>query len=132
MIAVRLLFAAACLMITSTVTAAPLAHMVFFTLAEPSEANRNELVAGCHKHLGDHEGVIYFSVGVMAEDLSREVNDKPFHVALHLVFDSREAHDTYQEHPRHLAFIKENKALWSKVKVYDSDLVKAASTVPAE
>ena len=132
MSAARLIIPALLLMTATSALSAPQAHMVFFTLAEPSEANRDRLVAGCQKHLADHEGVLYFSVGVLAEDLSREVNDKSFHVALHLVFDSRESHDTYQKHPRHLAFVAENKALWSKVKVYDSDLVKAASAAAKE
>ncbi|QDT70065.1 Stress responsive A/B Barrel Domain protein [Planctomycetes bacterium MalM25] len=132
MYAARLLFPALLLLTASTAMSAPQAHMVFFTLAEPSEANRDRLVAGCQKHLADHDGVLYFSVGVLADDLDREVNDKSFHVALHLVFESREAHDTYQKHPRHLTFVKENKTLWSQVKVYDSDLVKAASSAPAE
>lgn len=124
MSALRPLASAACLLIAATAVSAPQAHMVFFTLAEPSEANRDRLVAGCQRHLANHEGVLHFSVGVLSEDLSREVNDKSFHVALHLVFDSRESHDTYQKHARHLAFIKQNRKLWSQVKVFDSDLVK--------
>lgn len=104
------------------------AHMVFFTLADPSDTNRDALVAACHKHLTDHDGVVYFSVGTRAKDLSREVNDKAFDVALHVVFESRAAHDLYQTHPRHLAFIKEAKSLWSGVRVFDSNLAPAGST----
>ena len=37
------------------------------------------------------------------------------------------AHDTYQDHPRHLRFIEENKELWSKVRVFDSYLDPAAA-----
>lgn len=122
----RRLFAPLFLLLASTAMAAPQAHMVFFTLADASEANRDTLVAKCHEHLVDHEGVVYFSVGTVAKDLSREVNDKSFDVALHVVFADRAAHDTYQTHPRHLLFIKEAKDLWSKVKVFDSDLVEGA------
>lgn len=121
-------FAIALLLIASSALAAPQAHMVFFTLAEPSDANRDKLVAACHKHLAGHEGVEYFSVGARAKDRDREVNDKAFDVALHLVFANAAAHDKYQTHPRHLKFIDEAKSLWSAVKVFDSDLVAAPST----
>jgi hypothetical protein len=100
----------------------PLAHMVFFKLAEPGRPAREKLVAACKKHLAGHEGTIHFSVGVLAADLRRDVNDQEFDVALHLVFASKAAHDRYQEHPRHLRFVEENRSLWSKVRVFDSYL----------
>lgn len=103
-----------------------LAHMVFFTLAEDTSANRETLVAACQKYLSDHEGTVYFSAGSINEELDREVNDKDFDVALHLVFESRKAHDTYQTHPRHLQFIDENKHLWSAVRVFDSNVASAS------
>ena len=43
-----------------------------------------------------------------------------FDVALHVVFDSREAHDAYQTAPRHNQFIDENKPNWERVRVFDS------------
>jgi hypothetical protein len=99
-----------------------LAHMVFFTLKESNEANRKRLVEACKKYLDGHSGVVYFSVGTLNPDLKREVNDRDFDVALHLVFKDKASQDRYQEHPRHLAFIDESKALWSKVRVFDSDI----------
>jgi hypothetical protein len=97
-----------------------LAHMVFFTLKEDTQPNRETLMAACRKHLSDHEGTVYFSVGAVADDLDREVNDREFDIALHMVFQNKAAHDQYQPHPRHLKFIEENKHLWSKVRVFDS------------
>lgn len=97
-----------------------LAHMVFFTLAEDSKANRKTLVAACTKYLKGHEGAVYFSAGSIADDLKRDVNDREFHVGLHLVFANKAAHDKYQTHPRHLKFIEQNKHLWSNVRVFDS------------
>jgi hypothetical protein len=99
-----------------------LAHMVFFTLADDTGQNREMLVAACRKHLINHDGTVYFSAGALAEDLDREVNDREFDVALHLVFANKQAHDTYQTHERHLKFIEENKHLWSAVRVFDSYL----------
>ena len=101
-----------------------LAHMVFFKLAESNPANQKKLVAACNKHLKGHEGTVYFSAGILAEDLKREVNVVDFDVALHLVFENRAAHDRYQTHPRHLKFIEENKELWSGVRVFDSYLAQ--------
>jgi hypothetical protein len=106
------------------------AHMVFFTLAEDSPQNREKLVAACRKYLDGHAGTVYFSAGVLAEDLKREVNDRQFDVSLHLVFANRQAHDRYQEHPRHLQFIEENRQLWSQVRVFDSYLPPAPTVSP--
>ena len=110
-------------MAASAVAADPqMAHMVFFTLKEPSDANQQKLMAACKEHLSQHDGTVYFSVGTLAKDLKREVNDQDFHVALHLVFESKAAHDKYQTDPRHLRFIDENSRLWGKVRVFDSYL----------
>ncbi len=107
------------------------AHMVFFTLADDTKENRDTLVAACQKYLTGHDGTVYFSAGSLAEDLDREVNDREFDVALHLVFANRKAHDKYQTHERHLKFIEENKHLWSIVRVFDSYLTALAhDTIP--
>lgn len=107
----------------STEPAEPrLAHMVYFTLKSDTPANRDKLEAACKKYLSGHEGTVHFSTGTLADDLKRDVNDRDFDVALHLVFKSKAAHDTYQTHPRHLSFIEENQADWAKVRVFDSYL----------
>jgi len=98
-----------------------LAHNVFFTLAESTPANREKLLAGCHKWLTGHPGVVFFAVGTPS-DLDRPVNDRDFDVGLHVIFEDRAAHDVYQDAERHLKFIEENKALWNKVRVFDSDV----------
>lgn len=107
---------------TSAGKSAPLAHIVFFTLAEPSEANRAQLIEGCKKHLVNHDGVVHFSVGVNAPEYDRAVNDRDYDMALHLIFATAADQDVYQTHPRHQEFIKECKPLWKKVRVFDSTL----------
>jgi hypothetical protein len=101
-----------------------LAHMVYFTLASDTPENQQKLIEGCEKYLGGHDGVVYFSVGALAKDLKREVNDQGFQVALHLVFENKAAYEKYAPHPRHEKFIAENKSLWSKVRVFDSYVTK--------
>lgn len=97
-----------------------LAHMVFFTLKDRTPENSEKLVAACKKYLTDHPGTVYFSAGSRAEELDRDVNDKDFDVALHLVFKDKASHDVYAEAPRHLDFINQNKDSWAKVRVFDS------------
>ena len=100
-----------------------LAHMVYFTLHDASEAKIQELVEACKKYLDDHPGVIYFSAGTLNQELARPVNDRGYEVALNVVFDSKASHDIYQTAPRHLQFINEQKPNWKQVRVFDSDLV---------
>ena len=95
-------------------------HMVYFTLKERTPAARQKLVSACQKYLNGHEGTVYFAAGTVAEEFSREVNDREWDVALHLVFQDKAAHDVYQDHPRHDLFINENKDTWQKVRVFDS------------
>ncbi len=107
----------------STEPAEPqIGHMVFFTLKDDSPAAREKLVAACKQYLDGHDGTAYYSAGAIAEEFDREVNDRDFDVALHLVFKDRAAHDRYQEHPRHLKFIEENSSTWDKVRVFDSKI----------
>lgn len=97
-----------------------LAHNVFFTLKDPSSENIDALVAACHRYLKSHPGVVFFAAGTLVEELQRPVNDRAFHVALHVVFEDKAAHDVYQTAPDHLTFIEQNKAGWEQVRVFDS------------
>jgi hypothetical protein len=97
-----------------------LAHNVYFTLNDASDAAKEKLVAACKKYLSGHPGTVFFAAGVLARELDRPVNDRDFDVALHVVFDSKEAHDRYQKDARHLKFIEENTSNWKRVRVFDS------------
>jgi Stress responsive A/B Barrel Domain len=108
---------------TSKVASGPMiGHMVFFKLKERTPEAKAKLVAACDKYLEEHDGVAYYSAGVIGDDFKREVNDRDWDVALHLVFKDKAAHDKYQDHPMHLKFIEENKATWDKVRVFDSEI----------
>ncbi len=99
-----------------------LAHMVYFTLVDDSPAKAQELVQACKEYLTGHPGTIYFSVGTLNADLARPVNDRAYHVALHIVFADRAAHDTYQVAERHNQFVAQQKPNWKQVRVFDTDL----------
>ena len=97
-----------------------LAHNVYFRLNDSSDAAKTRLVDACRKYLKDHPGIVFFAAGTLAGDMNREVNDRDFQVALHLVFRGRADHDAYQVHQKHKRFIEENQANWAKVRVFDS------------
>jgi hypothetical protein len=97
-----------------------LSHDVYFTLNDNSPAAKEKLIAACKKYLADHPGTVWFAAGPRAEEFQRDVNDRDYDVALHLVFKNKAAHDQYAVHARHLQFIEENKDNWKKVRVFDS------------
>ncbi len=99
-----------------------LGHMVYFTLKDNSPAAIEALVADCKHFLAGHPGTVLFAAGTRVDDLARDVNDREFDVALHVVFESREAHDNYQVHERHTQFIEKNKDNWAKVRVFDANV----------
>ena len=101
-----------------------LAHNVYFSLTDNSEAAKRVLVAACKKYLVDHPGVLFFAAGTPEEGLDRPVNVRDFDVALHVVFDTRASHDLYQDAPLHHRFIAENKPNWKQVRVFDSNVSK--------
>lgn len=97
-----------------------LAHNVFFTLKDNSAAAREKLLADCRKYLSSHPGTTFFGCGQVA-DLERSVNVRDWDVGLHVMFETREAHDRYQVDPRHLEFIEANKDNWTEVRVFDCE-----------
>ncbi len=97
-----------------------LAHNVYFSLKDPSGAARALLAESCRRYLKDHPGIVFFAAGTLAADLDRDVNDRDFDVALHIVFKSKADHDRYQAHERHRRFIAENQGNWARVRVFDS------------
>lgn len=97
-----------------------LVHDVYFKLKDSNEANRKKLVDACDKYLADHPGTVFYAAGIVS-DLDRSVNDRDWDVGLHVIFKDQAAHDVYQDAPKHLKFIEENKETWSKVRVFDTD-----------
>jgi hypothetical protein len=110
-----------------------LSHDVYFTLKDKSPEARKQLVAGCKRFLSDHPGTVWFAAGVRVEEHEREVNDRGFDVALHIVFKDKASHDEYQQAPKHHKFIEEFKDNWESVRVFDSWLdVSSHPVVPVE
>jgi hypothetical protein len=97
-----------------------LSHNVYFSLKDNSPQAKQTLIAACKKYLTDHPGTVWFSVGPIAQEMKRDVNDRDFDVALHVIFKNKAAHDQYAKAERHLKFIEETKDNWKKVRVFDS------------
>ena len=87
------------------------------------------MLAACRKYLTGHPGTHFFACGTPNQELTRPVNDRDFDIALHIIFDSKEAHDAYQEAPAHEQFISENKASWRLVRVFDADIESSPRAV---
>ena len=95
-------------------------HNVYFKLKDGSDTAVAKLIGDCKKYLTQQAGIQFFAAGSLAKDLTREVNDRDWHVALHLVFATPEHQAAYQDDATHHRFIDENKATWAKVRVFDS------------
>ena len=88
----------------------PILHDVYFELIDATPAARQRLVDSCYDKLAPIPGIRFFAAGDRDEGLTRQVNDQAFHVGLHVYFVDRAAHDAYQDDPRHLAFIEDNRS----------------------
>jgi len=97
-----------------------LSHDVYFSLNDNSPQAKEKLIGACKKYLSGHPGTIWFAAGPLGEEFQRDVNDRDFDVALHIVFKNKAAHDQYAKAERHMKFIEENKENWKKVRVFDS------------
>jgi hypothetical protein len=96
-----------------------IAHMVYFTLKDSSDAAQQKLVDDCYRDLKPAPGILYFAAGKRVPDLTRPVNVQDFHVGLHVVFESRKAHDDYQTSEAHLRFLAKHRDSWAQVRVFD-------------
>lgn len=97
-----------------------LVHNVYFRLNDRSAEARQRLVDACRRLLPHHDGVVYFACGTLAQDLSRDVNDRDWDVGVHLVFRDKAAHDAYQESAAHKQFVAENAPTWQRARVFDT------------
>ena len=94
-------------------------HTVFFWLKSPeNQADHDALRSGLQTltSIGDIS-TIY--IGTPAET-RRPVIDHSYDFSLTLVFAHQAAHDAYQVHPKHEAFVANCAYLWERVLIYDA------------
>jgi len=93
-------------------------HLVFFWLkADTTDVQREAFLAAL-EGLEVIEGIKYLSCGVPGQT-PRAVVDNSYDYCSIVNFVSKEAHDAYQTHPLHEAFLAQFKPIWEKVLVYD-------------
>ena len=99
-----------------------LIHSVFFWLKPGLKAaGRRRFRAELGK-LAAIRTVGRIHIGPPAALEERDVTDRTFDFALTIFFKDAAAHDSYQVDPIHEAFVKSSKALWARVRVFDSQV----------
>jgi Stress responsive A/B Barrel Domain len=95
-------------------------HHVFFYLKNPdSAADKAQLIAGLQTMTGV-AGLTHYHIGKVA-DTDRPVINRTYSLSWLTIFESKEAHDAYQDVPVHHQFVRDCAHLWEKVVIYDSD-----------
>lgn len=94
-------------------------HHVYFWLHNPnSEEDMAELLDGL-RTLSAVTSIKDFHIGKPATT-GRDVIDVSYSLSWLLIFESKDAQDSYQVDPIHLEFVERCSWLWEKVVVYDS------------
>jgi hypothetical protein len=95
-----------------------LSHVVLFWLKpDLNDAQRADFRVQVNT-LATIPGVIQCHIGTPSST-DRPVIDRTYSVGLNLIFPNMAAHDVYQVHPVHLAFVEKCKSMWTKVVIYD-------------
>jgi len=93
-------------------------HVVIFWTQPNSPNAPDEVIAAANQYLAPISGIVHFQGGKMVRS-HRDVVDQTYQVGLCIQFETKKAHDEYQEHPSHLKFVASCQTLWTKVTVYD-------------
>ena len=94
-------------------------HVLFWLTADTTDTQKGAFLAGL-KSLAQIEVVKHFHVGTPAA-ISRAVVDDTYTFSLLIFLEDLAAHDTYQTHDIHQAFLGSFKAHFEKVVIYDAD-----------
>ena len=97
-----------------------IAHQVYFWLKNPED--RQKLIDGVNT-LKKIKTVRQIHVGIVAGTEKRDVIDTSWGVSLLLFFDDIAGEAIYQTDPIHLDFVKNYSSLWTKVVIYDTEMV---------
>jgi hypothetical protein len=97
-----------------------LVHSVFFWLRDDIDEEMRQAFRRGLESLRGVPVVREMYVGVPADSPSRPVLVTDYDFALTVIMDDMSAHDIYQEHPLHLAFLRDFKGYWSRVQIYDA------------
>ena len=96
-----------------------IAHHVLFWLKANITAEQKTAFQKSLSTLEKIEVVKFFHLGTPAP-IERAVVDTSYTFSLFLAFDDLAAHDTYQSHPIHKAFLEGFKVFFDRVVIYDA------------
>jgi hypothetical protein len=99
---------------------AMLVHSVFFTMKGNLGENQSKAFREGLESLRAIESVEQMFIGIPAPTIKRPVIDQAYDYALTVLFRDMKAHDVYQDHPIHTAFVQKYSNLWEKVRVFDA------------
>ncbi|MDN5285327.1 MAG: Stress responsive alpha-beta barrel domain protein [Mucilaginibacter sp.] len=97
-----------------------IAHHVLFWLKADTTADQKQTFRKGLQSLENIEVVKTFYIGSPAP-IERSVVDTTYTFSLILIFENLAAHDVYQVHPLHKAFLDEFRILFEKVVIYDAE-----------
>lgn len=97
-------------------------HHVYFWL---KEGLTDEDIRTFEKSVSSLLQIEHVKMGDVGKPAStdRPVIDRSYSYSLLLVFEDKAAHDAYQPHPVHKAFVERCSHLWDRVLIYDSETV---------
>jgi hypothetical protein len=97
-----------------------IAHHVLFWLIAETTPDQKAAFRKSLETLKNIEVLKFFHVGTPAP-IDREVVDTSYTFSLLLAFDDLDAHNTYQSHALHQAFLDEFRVFFKKVVIYDAE-----------
>jgi hypothetical protein len=115
---------AASSLLTNAKTSMAFIHHVLFWAKNPgNEAEKAQLLAAL-KQLGTLPMIQIAHVGrPIVTEFDKGATDGSYTFSVVLVFENATKESEYLYHPLHKKFIDENKHLWGKVQVIDSELI---------
>ncbi|WP_207420789.1 Dabb family protein [Desertivirga brevis] len=93
-------------------------HVLFWLKSDTTEEQKTAFRAGLES-LSKVETIKSIYIGTPAP-IDRPVVDTTYTFSLVIVFDDLAAHDVYQVHPVHKAFLDEFRVLFERVVIYDA------------
>lgn len=97
-----------------------IAHHVLFWLKADTTEEQKQAFRNSLQTLENIEVVKTFHIGIPAP-IERAVVDTTYTFSLLLFFEDLAAHDVYQVHPLHKAFLDEFRVYFEKVVIYDAE-----------
>lgn len=97
-----------------------IAHHVLFWLKADTTDEQKTAFRKSLSTLEKIEIVKFFHLGIPAP-IERAVVDTTYTFSLFLAFEDMAAHDVYQAHPLHQAFLNEFRVFFDKVIIYDAE-----------